>query len=225
MIHIEGQPAPQNPTNNRLLRIRSRANWLAISAMDTENVISFRPSSTTRRLGKCHIDDLQAAVEQKAKRDCDGLTTLANTLQNTLGDPYGSLSRGSTLANNHRMQQSRPQDTDRSFNPPIAPRSMLPSTDSSTASGPVNGRMAGRQQSAVAPAVQCNPRTMTHPLPERPELPITNGTGTCESTQQQTASGQPRTNGTRATSGGFDSGYGTHGSNPSPSVSPPPPRT
>lgn len=80
VIHIEGHPAPPNPTGDLPLRIRSPANWLPVSAMDTENVIAFRPPRSTRVLRRCHVRDLQAAMDQKTQRDRNEITTLANAL-------------------------------------------------------------------------------------------------------------------------------------------------
>jgi len=191
VIHIEGHPAPPNPTGNLPLRIRSPENWLPVSAMDTENVITFRPSKSTRVLGRCHVRDLQAAMDQKNQRDRNGTTALANVLQNTLGDPYGSLSRRSAPSNRlHynppilRVQQLQGQVSTPGFNPPLALRAMLTRSDQSAASGSANSRVTGRPPIAREPAAQRDSRTITYPLPARHQNTPQGATDTRGRTQQ-----------------------------------------
>ena len=130
-------------------------------------------------------------MDQKNQRDRNGTTALANVLQNTLGDPYGSLSRRSAPSNRlHynpptlRVQQLQGQVNTPGFNPPLALRAMLTRSDQSAASGSANSRVTGRPPIAREPAAQRDSRTITYPLPARHQNTPQGATDTRGRTQQ-----------------------------------------
>jgi len=209
LIHVQGRPPPSNTAGLPTLRVSSSAYWMAFSAMDTENIVTFRPDNIMRFIGRAHIADVQRAVQQRSQQDIIGVSTLAQTFQAT--DPYGPFPPSSSLSNSAvanptppGVQPAQPQTAHPNFNPPTGPRAEFRRSDRLRTQPPPNYRDRGRQQDATGPASQPVPQTITHPPPARPPLPsgdqavqgLRGATNGRSPAQRPTETGQPRTNGT-----------------------------
>ncbi|KAI4656681.1 uncharacterized protein J4E78_006572 [Alternaria triticimaculans] len=209
LIHVEGRPPPSNTAGLPTLRVSSSAYWMAFSAMDTENIVTFRPDNVMRSIGRAHIADVQRAVQQRSQQDIIGVSTLAQTFQAT--NPYGRFPPSSSLSNSAvanptppGVQPAQPQTAHPNFNPPTGPRAEFRRSDRLRTQPPPDYRDTGRRQGATGPASQPAPQTITHPPPARPTLPsgdqavqdLRGATNGRSPAQRSTETGQPRTNGT-----------------------------
>ncbi|KAI4698602.1 hypothetical protein J4E81_005825 [Alternaria sp. BMP 2799] len=209
LIHVQGRPPPSNTAGLPTLRVSSSAYWMAFSAMDTENIVTFRPDNIMRLIGRAHIADVQRAVQQRSQQDIIGVSTLAQTFQAT--NPYGLFPPSSSLSNSAvanptppGVQPAQPLTAHPSFNPPTGPRAEFRRSDRLRTQPPPDYRDTGRRQGATGPASQPAPQTITHPPPARPPLPsedqavqgLRGATNGRSPAQRFTETGQPRTNGT-----------------------------
>jgi len=177
LIEVYGRQTPPNPLGLPTLRIESRAQWLEVSAADTENIVSFRPYIGMRNLGNAEISDVVTAVLVKSQRDIMGVTTLAQAFQGT--HPYGPFPRRNALPTptvDHAtpstvsQTQTQSQTITSASNPPTAPRAPVRRSGRLAGRGPDNagGHNAGHQQGAMDPTLRPAPQVRTHELPPRP---------------------------------------------------------
>ena len=150
LIHVEDRLPPSNSAGLPTLRVFSDAYWMAFSAMDTENIVTFRPDRIMRFIGRAHIADVQRAVQQRSQQDIIGVSTLAQTFQAT--NPYGLFPPSSLLSNSAvanptppAVQPAQPRTAHPNFNPPTGPRAEFRRSDRLRTQPPPDYRDTGRR--------------------------------------------------------------------------------